>query len=357
MREKEIKLLWGRSGNRCSICKLELTPDGEPNTIGEMAHIVARSVDGPRGKSDLSVEGRDRCENLILLCPNHHAEIDNNPDKWAVELLKQVKAEHEEWVSERLDKGLISVIPIDNSKFIDERLNSWFDFSDGSVWLAVSITPLRIGGDSLNPLDSAVVAALNAFRVPTDSERSQALNPYQTRPNENGLINDDLRNVNNGYGHRVQVFRNGHCEFLLCLQGSTSQITSYAREKDPSFGVEDRMVRYTDLAQGIKAGIEGLYFIWKRVLPFKDMTLNIFVINTEHCFLYSREGKWGETVQGYPVESNTLRVSDVIDREETPQMVLESAIKQLVNYFGLVLNQVLDEKGKLIRPEKFSTHI
>lgn len=356
MRENEIKLLWGRSGNRCSICKLELTPDGEPNTIGEMAHIVARSVDGPRGKSDLSAEGRDRYENLILLCPNNHAEIDNNPEKWPVELLKKVKAEHEEWVSERLDKGLISVIPIDNSKFIDERLNSWFDFSNGSIWLAVSITPLRIGGDTLNPLDPAGVGAVNAFRIPTDSKTLQPVNRYHTRPNENGLINDDLRNVNKGYGHRVQLFRNGQCEFLLCLQGSTSQLTSYAREK-ASLGVEDRMLRYTDLAQAIKAGIEGLHFIWKCVLPFKDMTLNIFVLNTERCFLYSREGKWGETVQGYPVESNTLRVSDVIDREETPKMVFESAIKQLVNYFGLVLNQVLDEKGELIRPEKFTTHI
>ena len=49
MRVKDIKILWGHSGNRCAIYKIEITPDGEINTIGEIAHIVSRSPDGPRG--------------------------------------------------------------------------------------------------------------------------------------------------------------------------------------------------------------------------------------------------------------------------------------------------------------------
>ena len=60
MQEKDIKILWGRSGNRCAICKIELTPDGEANTIGEMAHIVARSPASPRGGSGLSVDVKSR---------------------------------------------------------------------------------------------------------------------------------------------------------------------------------------------------------------------------------------------------------------------------------------------------------
>jgi hypothetical protein len=42
MREKDIKILWGRSGNRCAICKLEPTPDGSRETLGEMAHTRLR---------------------------------------------------------------------------------------------------------------------------------------------------------------------------------------------------------------------------------------------------------------------------------------------------------------------------
>ena len=78
MRDKDIKILWGRSGNRCAICKIELTPDGDEYTLGEMAHIVARSSDGPRGSVEISDGEIDDYSNLILLCPTHHAEIDKN---------------------------------------------------------------------------------------------------------------------------------------------------------------------------------------------------------------------------------------------------------------------------------------
>jgi hypothetical protein len=46
MQVKDIKILWGRSGNRCAICKIEITPDGEIDTIGEISHIVSRSPEG-----------------------------------------------------------------------------------------------------------------------------------------------------------------------------------------------------------------------------------------------------------------------------------------------------------------------
>jgi hypothetical protein len=49
MKTTDIKLLWGKAGFRCSICKRELS--ASPTTtafIGEMAHIVAESDGGPR---------------------------------------------------------------------------------------------------------------------------------------------------------------------------------------------------------------------------------------------------------------------------------------------------------------------
>jgi hypothetical protein len=64
------------------------------------AHIVARKEDGPRGKSPLSAKQRDSYSNLILLCPTHHATIDdipNGPQEYTVERLQQIKAEHEAW--------------------------------------------------------------------------------------------------------------------------------------------------------------------------------------------------------------------------------------------------------------------
>ena len=118
MLEKEIKLLWGRSGNRCAICKLELTPDGEKETLGEMAHIIARATNGPRGVSPISSNERDKYSNLILLCPTHHSETDKNFSDWPVTKLLEIKAKHESWVSEQLSNGNISVTIIDNAKFL-----------------------------------------------------------------------------------------------------------------------------------------------------------------------------------------------------------------------------------------------
>jgi hypothetical protein len=99
-------MLWGRAAGRCSICRTMLVVDRTENDgealVGEMCHIVAESVDGPRGRSPLTGAKRDEYDNLILLCPNHHAEIDGQPEAFTVERLKSIKAEHERWVQNSL---------------------------------------------------------------------------------------------------------------------------------------------------------------------------------------------------------------------------------------------------------------
>lgn len=108
LKQKDIKLLWGRSGNRCSICKVELTQDASTAastyTLGEQAHIVGEKEDAARGKSILNSDQRNSYHNLILLCPNDHTMIDSNEIDWPVEKLHQVKSEHELWVNETLSK-------------------------------------------------------------------------------------------------------------------------------------------------------------------------------------------------------------------------------------------------------------
>jgi hypothetical protein len=97
----DTKLLWGRAGGLCSICKIKLSEDkktsNEAFPFGEQAHIVAEEEDGFRGKSRLTLEQRNSYPNLILLCPNCHTKIDKAPDEYPVELLHQLKSEHELW--------------------------------------------------------------------------------------------------------------------------------------------------------------------------------------------------------------------------------------------------------------------
>jgi len=102
--DRTLKLLWGRSGGRCAIpdCRIELTTDAteyDPIVIiGEIAHVVAASEQGPRGTSLLSVTERNEYDNLILLCQNCHARIDGQPGAYSIARLKEIKAAHEAWV-------------------------------------------------------------------------------------------------------------------------------------------------------------------------------------------------------------------------------------------------------------------
>lgn len=100
---KTTKIIWGTSASRCSFpdCRKELVivaRQGDESIVGDLCHIVARSYEGARGDSLLTREERDRADNLILLCKNHHKSIDDQPRQYTVQKLKEIKKAHEDWV-------------------------------------------------------------------------------------------------------------------------------------------------------------------------------------------------------------------------------------------------------------------
>lgn len=102
--EKDVKKLWGLSAGRCNnpTCDYEciqLLTTG-PTVIGEMAHVIAKAPSGPRG---ISKGGKDTYENLILLCPTHHTEVDKAPsDTFTSDVLLGWKKCHEAAVASAL---------------------------------------------------------------------------------------------------------------------------------------------------------------------------------------------------------------------------------------------------------------
>jgi hypothetical protein len=73
--------------------------DEAATSIGQAAHIVARSGDGPRGAPPEETPADLHCySNLILLCANHHAMVDAQEKTYTVDVLRSWKAEHEAWV-------------------------------------------------------------------------------------------------------------------------------------------------------------------------------------------------------------------------------------------------------------------
>jgi len=350
----DVKILWGRAANRCSFpdCRIELTPVGEKNTLGEIAHIVSSSPNGPRGTSNITEEERDGYENLILLCPTHHTMIDNNPQEWTVDSLKQIKQEHEKWVTIQLDKGSITIPSIDNSDFLNFRKKEWLDFSQNYVWIISSITPLNISRDVINPLELNFLDVLNSLALPQDISSNPTVNKYRTQPNEYGVGNEDLRAIQSGSGHRICIFRNGHCEFSICLGCATKKIADiweYASGEP----VDGMVLFYSDVVDCFSYELQGLSSIWNGGLPFKDMLLTTLVINTSStCLHYERRDRPGEPPIGSKISSNILEYSIVISKTTDVKSTFESAIKRFVNYFGLVLENLFDENGNIVKPRK-----
>ena len=104
--DKTRKILWGRSGNRCAICKNELVIDAtgkdDESVVAEECHIISPKQKGPRNDSSYPVEKLDSYDNLILLCRTHHKMVDDQSASFTVSILRQMKSNHEVWVSQKL---------------------------------------------------------------------------------------------------------------------------------------------------------------------------------------------------------------------------------------------------------------
>lgn len=110
--QKDLKILFQRSGNRCAFrgCnKVLVHPESDlddPVILSEVAHIVARSPDGPRGEYPLPLEERDKYDNLILLCEEHHHIVDGQSHTYTVERLHQMKSDHEKLILEATERAV-----------------------------------------------------------------------------------------------------------------------------------------------------------------------------------------------------------------------------------------------------------
>lgn len=103
------KRLWTRAGNRCTLCKCLLVESRHAGTddviIGEEAHIVSSTTEGPRHR-ELSPKQIDDYGNLLLLCRNDHHRVDEEDEFYTEALLREVKQRHESWIERTLDHAM-----------------------------------------------------------------------------------------------------------------------------------------------------------------------------------------------------------------------------------------------------------
>lgn len=69
--DRDRKVLWGRSGSRCALCRTSLIRGDDPwvrgAMIGQECHIVSPRGSGPRGNEVPPTGDHDAYSNLILL--------------------------------------------------------------------------------------------------------------------------------------------------------------------------------------------------------------------------------------------------------------------------------------------------
>jgi hypothetical protein len=137
-----IKRLFAVSGNKCAFPKCtERIFDGNYTHIGRICHIEADSPGGSRYNSTQSEAERQAFENLVLMCANHHIVIDDNPESYTVDVLKEIKARHEQ-------RYLGGEEPSDD---IVNRLLQIIDGTDLRILRA-----LPMSGPSFNPVYSVL---------------------------------------------------------------------------------------------------------------------------------------------------------------------------------------------------------
>lgn len=352
MKERDLKMLWARSGNRCAICKLELTPSGDRETVGEMAHIVGKRADGPRGGEGLPTEERDKYSNLILLCPTHHREIDKNEANWPSDKLRLVKTEHEQWVSSMLERADISVPEIDNSDLLNARMQFWTEFCDDGLGISVSLTPLRVESDVVDVLGELGQKALESGRVAGHGYQG-SLNRYKTRPSEHGICNERRSQEGGLDGYSFHLFSSGHCEVVYALNAESERLAEQAAGRAGDQHGATKLIRYTELAERVIASTEWCRQVWQQLLPFQYMDFRIHVLSALGLTIFSYEDGWDGGVFGYPLTSNLLTFKEVYDKDEFNEPVEEDVLKWIARSFGLQLKSIYDESGRLLRPVPF----
>jgi hypothetical protein len=96
---QNLKLLFGLSMNQCafrddrdSACEQRLLDVEWDSVKARISHICAARKGGPRYDANMSVKERYSFDNLILLCPTHHVQIDNlEPGRFSVDVLRKMK--------------------------------------------------------------------------------------------------------------------------------------------------------------------------------------------------------------------------------------------------------------------------
>lgn len=106
--------------------------------MGIFIHIIAVKQGGPRYSSAYPTEKLNDETNIFLLCGTHHKIVDDHPEKYTVDVLRKMKANHEREVRQRMieDVGNLDFREIEQ---LLQHIKSSPQNSKSSNWSLISI--------------------------------------------------------------------------------------------------------------------------------------------------------------------------------------------------------------------------
>lgn len=116
---KTIEILAKRAGQKCSFPQCNTSTSAahsnsnEAINLGEACHIQGARPGSPRYNSNMTNEDRAKIENGIWLCRTHAKKIDNDENKYTMDLLLKWKSNHEDCIlksSIKSDNTSITII-------------------------------------------------------------------------------------------------------------------------------------------------------------------------------------------------------------------------------------------------------
>jgi hypothetical protein len=330
-----------------------MAPDGSSTTLGEIAHIVARSAEGPRGDGLLPPDQRDDYDNLILLCPTHHRIVDDNVSEWPTERLIRMKVDHERWVANQLETGVISVRDLSGGEFLTNHTQRLIQSFPNASWIYAALTPLSITDEAINPKAKPVFDSINATLLPEVHCVSPAINTQLTRPSEFGLLNEDFRQLGEGKGHRIEIFRTGHIEMMICIEGMSQYITTVNRRR---MNINRKFIHFQHMRDCLEAESDFLARIWQNALPFYNMVFSAVITDTEGTNLVFSSRRYSNEMVSPAMRSSALTFLRVVDKATTGDELFHSSLERFVESYGWVLPSLRDDDGSPSIPQALVTN-
>lgn len=179
--DKTRKILWGRSGNLCAICKhklvVEATLEDAESVVGEECHINSSKENGPRHDYSYPTDQLDDYENLILLCRIHHKMVDDQSETYTAEILRQMRANHELWVNDKLSEDSHGAKPL-KVRRVKQNIPSF-------------LTRLTTGKQVLDIVSGAFAYSLDHDELESDAE-VRLVSEFLQTIRDWGDIGDDM---------------------------------------------------------------------------------------------------------------------------------------------------------------------